>query len=114
VERLLRAAADLPRSLPAEQPADALWWRIVGEEARHRSTTPRATRMREPETLPSREAERLRQVHKHEEAYRMLTGLIDQACHRALGGARSASRCDVETEGHAAACLLDLHSVSLT
>ena len=48
----------LPRPLPAEQPAEALWWRIVGEEARHRSTTPKAPRMREPETPLSREAER--------------------------------------------------------
>jgi hypothetical protein len=71
VERLLRTAGRPPRPLPAEQPADALGWRIVGEEARHRST--------------------------------------------GLGGAaRSVSGCDVETEGHAAACLLDLHSVSLT
>jgi len=58
VERLLRTAADLPRPLPAEQPADAFWWRIGGEEARHRSTTPKAPRMREPETPLSREAER--------------------------------------------------------
>jgi hypothetical protein len=72
VERLLRTAADFPRPLPAEQPADALWWRIVGEEARHRSTTPKAPRMREPETPLSREAERLRQVHKQEVAHRML------------------------------------------
>jgi len=58
VERLLLAAADLRRPLPAEQPADAFWWRIVGEEARHRSTTPKAPRMRGLETPLSREAER--------------------------------------------------------
>src|SRR5215207_6916314 len=50
LERLLLAAADLRRPLPAEQPANAFWWRIVGEEARHRSTTPKAPRMRGPET----------------------------------------------------------------
>jgi hypothetical protein len=72
VERLLRTAADLHRPLPAEQPADALWWRIVGLEARHRSTTSKAPRRREPETTLSREAERLRQVRKQEEAHRML------------------------------------------
>jgi len=44
VERLLRAAADLRRPPPAEQSADAFWWRIIGEEARHRSTTPKAPR----------------------------------------------------------------------
>src|SRR5215204_160430 len=64
--------AYLRRPLPAEQPADAFWWRIVGEEARHRSTTPKASRMRGPETPLSREAERLRQVRKQEDADRML------------------------------------------
>jgi hypothetical protein len=67
----LAAHGSRPPPSPAEQPADALWWRIVGLETRHRSTTSKAPR-REPATTRSREAERLRQVRKQEEAHRML------------------------------------------
>jgi hypothetical protein len=78
VERLLLAAADLRRPLPAEQPADAFWWRIVGEEARHRSTTPKAPRMRGLETPLSREAERhAKSVSRRRTG--CCIGLIDQA-----------------------------------